>query len=79
MNDIGEDGKQMTMAEVIDLVLGKVLQSIGPALTNAGDLLKEGGQAAIDIATGSAVKKLDEAAGDAVNKVSEDIKSLFGK
>ena len=79
MNDIGEDGKQMTMAEVIDLVLGKVLQNIGPALTNAGDLLKDGGQAAIDIATGGAVKKLDEAAGDAVNKVSEDIKSLFGK
>lgn len=79
MNDIGEDGKQMTMAEVIDLVLGKVLKNIGPALANAGDLLKDGGQAAIDIASEGAVKKLDEAAGDAVNKVSEDIKSLFGK
>lgn len=79
MNDIGEDGKQMTMAEVIDLVLGKLLQNIGPALTNAGDLLKDGGQAAIDLASEGAVKKLDEAAGDAFNKVSEDIKSLFAK
>ena len=36
MENIGEDGNEMTMPEVIDLVLSKVLQSIGPAIASAG-------------------------------------------
>ncbi len=78
MNDIGEGGDQMTIAEVMDLVLSKVIQSIGPAIANAGDLLKDGGKAALESAKEGAVEQLDEAAGDAVNKASEGIKNLFG-
>lgn len=79
MENIGEEGNQMSMAEVIDLVLTKVVQSIGPAIANAGDLLKRGGQAALDGATENATKALDSAAGDAVDKASESLKGLFGK
>jgi hypothetical protein len=79
MNDIGEDGNKKSMAEVIDLVLTEVLKSIGPAIAGAGDLLQEGGQAVLDTAKEQGVEKVGDAAGDAVNKASEGIKSLFGK
>lgn len=86
MENIGEDGQQMTMAEVMDLVLGKVVQSIGPALAGAGNLIKEGGQAALDSAsqqlnnlTGEGAKKVGDATGDAVDKASDSIKGLFGQ
>ena len=85
MENIGEDGEQMTLAEVVELVLSKVVQSIGPALSNAGNLLKDGGQAALDATTkqlnnvtGDAAKKLNDAAGDAADKAGESIKGLFG-
>lgn len=81
MNDIGEEGSQMSMAEAIDLVLTKVLQNIGPAIANAGEL----GSAAVDALktqglekADQTVEKLDEAAGDAVDKATEGIKNLFG-
>ncbi len=79
MNDIGEDGNQMSMAEVLDLVLSKVVQSIGPAIADAGDLIKEQGGAALQSVTEGATGKLGDAAGDAVNQASEGIKGLFGK
>jgi hypothetical protein len=78
MNDLGEGGQQMNIAEVMDLVLSKVLQSIGPAIAGAGDLLKDGGQAAIDAARNGVGQQLDGAASDAADKVSEGIKGLFG-
>ena len=71
MNDIGEDGKQMTMAEVIDLVLSKVLQSIGPAIANAGEL----GGAAVDALKTQGLEKVDQAS----EKIGESIKGLFDK
>jgi hypothetical protein len=70
MEDIGEDGKQMTMAEVVDLVLSKVLQSIGPAIANAGNL----GGAAVDALKTQGLEKVDQA----TEKVGESIKGLFG-
>lgn len=79
MNDLGEDGNQMSIAEVTDLVLAKVLQSIGPAIANAGDILKKSGQAALDAASEGAINQAGEAADDAINKASEGIKGLFGK
>jgi hypothetical protein len=79
MNDIGEDGNQKSMAEVLDLVLSEVLKSIGPAIAGAGDLLKDGGKAALESVQEQGVEKVGEAASDAVNKASEGIKSLFGK
>jgi hypothetical protein len=79
MTDIGESGDTMTPVEVFDLILSKILTSIGPAIANAGDILKEQGQAALDSATEEASESLGEAAGDAANKVSEGIKGLFGK
>jgi len=81
MNDIGEGGDNITMAEAIDLILGKVLTNIGPAIANAGELGKQAAEALktqglekVDQAAG----KASEAAGDAVNKASEGIKNLFG-
>lgn len=71
MNDIGEDGKQMTMAEVMDLVLSKLLQSIGPAIADAGNL----GGAAVDALKTQGLEKVDQA----TEKVGESIKGLFGK
>ncbi|WPJ97852.1 hypothetical protein SH580_09025 [Coraliomargarita algicola] len=71
MADIGESGKQMTMAEVLDLVLSKVLQSIGPAIANAGDL----GSAAVDALKTQGLEKVDQAS----EKVGKSIKGLFGK
>ena len=71
MNDIGEDGKQMTMAEAIDLVLSKVLQSIGPAIANAGEL----GGAAVDALKTQGLEKVDQAS----EKIGESIKGLFDK
>lgn len=78
MENIGESGDRMTMAEAVDLVLAKVVQAIGPALSNAGNLLKEGGQSALESATREANKRLNETGGDAINKASESIKGLFG-
>lgn len=77
LNDIGE-GDQMTMAETVELVLGKVLQNIGPAIAGAGDVLKDKGAAAVQSATEGAMEKVDEATEDAVNKANESIKGLFG-
>jgi uncharacterized protein involved in outer membrane biogenesis len=78
MEDIGESGEQMSIAEVTDLVINKVLANIGPSIAGAGDLLKDGGAAALQSVTKGASEKLNEATGDAVNKASESIKGLFG-
>ena len=67
MNNIGEDGNQKSMAEIIDLVLTEVLKSIGPAIADAGNLVGEGGKAALEEGEG------------AVEKVTDSIKGLFGK
>ena len=67
MNDIGETGNKKSMAEVIDEVLTEVLKSIGPAIANAGDIVGEGGKAAL------------EEGGNAINKATDGIKGLFGK
>jgi hypothetical protein len=75
MNDIGEDGNQVTMAEAIDLVLGKVLQAIGPAIANAAEL----GGAAVDALKTQGLEKVDQAAGKVTDKVNEGIKGLFNK
>jgi hypothetical protein len=79
MENIGQEGDQMSPAEVISLVLTKLVQSIGPSITNAGELLREGGQAAVEGATKSVTKALDSTVGNAVDKASEGIKGLFGK
>ncbi len=67
MNDIGESGDKKSMAEVIDLILTEVLKSIGPAIADAGDIVGEGGKAALEEGEG------------ALNKATESIKGLFGK
>ena len=67
MNDIGESGDKKSMAEVIDLVLTEVLKSIGPAIADAGDIVGEGGKAALEEGEG------------ALNKATDSIKGLFGK
>ncbi len=71
MDDIGEDGESMTMPEVIDLILTKVLQSIGPAIANAGEL----GDAAVDALKTQGLEKVDQAA----EGVGNSIKGLFSK
>ena len=71
MENIGEDGNEMTMPEVIDLVLSQVLQSIGPAIASAGEL----GGAAADVLKTQGLDKV----GQATDLVGEGIKGLFGK
>ncbi len=71
MENIGEGGNEMTMPEVIDLVLSKVLQSIGPAIASAGEL----GGAAVDVLKTQGLDKV----GQATDLVGEGIKGLFGK
>ena len=71
MENIGEDGNEMTMPEVIDLVLSKVLQSIGPAIASAGEL----GGAAVDVLKTQGLDKV----GQTTDLVGEGIKGLFGK
>lgn len=85
MANIGEGGESITMAEAIDLVLGKVVQAIGPAIAGAGDLLKDGGKAALDSATkqldsvtDKTREQINQAAGDAANKAGQSIKGLLG-
>jgi len=78
MKDIGEDGNRVTMAQAVDLILTKVLANIGPAIANAGQLLREGGQKALDAAREEGLKRVDEAAKDAADKASEGIKNLLG-
>lgn len=70
MTDVGE-GKSMTVADAIDLVLTEVVKAIGPAIAGAGDLLKDGGAKLLDGAVTG-----DESA---VKKATEGIKGLFGK
>ena len=67
MNNIGETGNKKSMAEIIDLVLTEVLKSIGPAIADAGDIVGEGGKAALEEGEG------------ALNKATDSIKGLFGK
>jgi len=78
MNDIGEDGNQVTVAQVVDLVLSQVTQSIGPAISNVGNLLEEGGKAAFEKATSAASESLESVTGDAVDKATDSLKGLFG-
>ena len=78
MENIGEDGKQQSVGEVLDLVLREVITAIGPAIAGAGDLLKNGSQAILDTTQSSALKDAGEAVGDTVNKATEGLKSLFG-
>lgn len=79
LNNIGEDNNQQSIAQVLDLVLTEVVKSIGPAIAGAGDLLKDGGAAALKAAQEGGIEKVGDAAGDAVNKASEGIKGLFNK
>ena len=67
MNDIGEGGNQKSMPEILDLVLTEVLKSIGPAIADAGNLVGEGGKAALKEGEG------------ALEKATDSIKGLFGK
>lgn len=70
LNDIGENRK-MSIADAIDLVVSEVMKAIGPAIANAGGMLKDGGKALLDGAVTG-----DESA---VKKAGDSIKSLFGK
>lgn len=79
MNNIGEGGSNATIADVLDIVLSKVLASIGPAIADAGELLKGAGDDALKAAQESALNKVEEATGDAAEKAKEGLKGLFGK
>jgi hypothetical protein len=78
MNNIGEDGNRKSMAQVLDLVLTEVLKSLGPAIANTGDLLKDGGKAAFEGVKEQGLDKVGAAADEAVKKANESMKKLFG-
>ena len=67
MNDIGEDGNKNSMPEIIDLILTEVLESIGPAIADTGDIVGEGG------------KDVLEQGEAALEKATNSFKGLFGK
>lgn len=71
MNNIGEGGRYVTMAEAVELVLAQVLKSVGPAIANAGNL----GGVAVDALKTQGLEKVDQAA----DKAAESIKGLFSK
>lgn len=74
MANIGEEGTEANVAEVLNEVLGKVLTAVGPALANAGELGKEAAKA---LKT-QGIEKVDQATDKASEAVSEGIKNLFG-
>lgn len=74
MNDIGESNGGANIAEVMDVVVTKILTSIGPAIADAGQLLQGAGDDALKAVQESGAEKLGDAADDALNKV----KGLFG-
>lgn len=67
MNDIGENGNNKSMPEIIDLIITEVLTSIGPAIAGTGDIAGEGG------------KDVLEQGEAALEKAADSIKGLFGK
>lgn len=80
MNDIGEDGSQMNMEDALDTILATVLKNIGDAISNAGEL----GGTVVDTLKAQGLEKADQlvleagdAAGDAINKVTDDLQGLF--
>ena len=77
MNNIGEGGNNI--ADVLDTVLSKVLTSIGPAIADAGKLLRSAGGDALKAVQEDGLNKIDEAKNEAINKASEGIKNLFGQ
>ncbi|MEM1223224.1 MAG: hypothetical protein AAGH40_10695 [Verrucomicrobiota bacterium] len=79
MSNIGEDGKTISMAEVMDIILSQVTNSIGPAIANAGVLLQDGGKAALNTIKEQGLDNVTEGANEAVNQATESIKGLFGK
>lgn len=74
MNDIGEGGAQITIAEAINLVLSKVLTNIGPAIANAGEL----GKAAADALKTQGLEKVGQATDEAGEAVKDGLNKLFG-
>ncbi|MEN8661996.1 MAG: hypothetical protein ABF330_05835 [Lentimonas sp.] len=79
MNNIGEEGSDTNIADVLDVVLSKVLASIGPAIVDVGQLLKGAGDDAMKAVQDSTLNNVEGTTGDALNKASEGIKGLFGK
>ncbi|MGJ8640853.1 MAG: hypothetical protein ACSHYA_15795 [Opitutaceae bacterium] len=79
LNNIGEEGSGTNVADVLDIVLSKVLTSIGPAIVDAGALLKGAGGDALKAVQEGGLDSVEDAAGDALNKASEGLKGLFGK
>lgn len=71
MNDIGQDGSKKSTAELLDLVLTKVLRSIGSAIANTDELIGKNGKAMLDSAGEQGERALDQA--------SDSLKGLFGK
>ncbi len=74
MNNLGEDGKSANIGDVLDEVLGAVINSIGPAIANAGQLGKD----AANFIKTQGLEKVDQAAGEAGKAVGDGIKKLFG-
>ncbi|MGC6425317.1 MAG: hypothetical protein ACON4O_10080 [Lentimonas sp.] len=77
MNNLGKSGNT-SFADVINVVLSRVLSSIDPAIKDAGRLLKGTGKEALKAIQESGLNSVDEATGNALDKASDGIKGLFG-
>ncbi len=71
MHHIGQDGNRQSMAALLEQVLRKVLQSIGPAIADADELISKNGKAILDSAGAQGESMLKQA--------NENIKGLFRK
>lgn len=77
--DLGEGGNAASVAQISEEIISAVLTAIGPAITDAKELLKNSGKAALEGAAEGGLEGLGDAANDAVNKASEGIRGLLGQ
>jgi len=88
MHDIGDGDTAMSPAEIANLVLAKIVASIGtaiPTIPAVGDLLntdgttiKKAANQTINAVTEN-LSNVSEGAGEAFNKATDSIKNIFGK
>lgn len=79
LNNIGNHNYQESIQGIIDSVLIEVLQVIGPALSNPGGILEEGGQNLLNVIESTLLDGIDTTAKETIRSASESLQFLFGK
>ena len=79
LNNINNHNYQESIQVIIDSVLIEVLQVIGPALSNPGGILEEGGQNLLNVIESTLLDGIDTTAKETIRSASESLQFLFGK